>query len=524
MLTRARFASLPCTRARIMRASTLLLVGWLLSATASTGTVQAQPGPTAEGPQAAPQDSSGPQPPNSVEAAAPGAPTQDVASAHGTTLGDVSASDAVPLASETEQEPDPVPTQANTPDVLPLAEPEPPLEGGAAAAGQRKGELAGLPALAFNDTFGFVFGVTGSYTRFAPGYAPFRFRTQFTAVSSILRTDSGVRLPLQNIDLRFDLPGLLNGRLRLFTQVRFQRIQNLGYWGLGGSADGHIPDDYTGARDIFFTYEKQLIEGRMSVRYRLVKRLDLVTGFGVRATRPTIVPDSKLAHDLADTDGPARNLLYGYTRQVLSDGLLGLLWDTRDHEFSPKSGGYHELSLRGGGGPSDDRNILYAAAYAHTRWFFPLAEEYLVLALRALADVAVGDVPLIEMGSIGGYTQIAGPAGIEANRGLPYGRQLGKVKVLSTLELRSTFYRFRVGRHNFALGAAAFTDASRVWSQLGGTPGLDGGPAMRVSVGGGPRLLWGRALMLRVDVGFGPKSGINGTDNMSGTLALGHAF
>lgn len=395
-----------------------------------------------------------------------------------------------------------------------------------AAAGKkpRKGELAGLPAIAGNDTFGFLFGVTGSYTTFAPGYAPFRFRTQVTAVSSILKGDSGVKLPLQNVDVRFDLPGLLGGRMRVFTLLRFQRVQNVGYWGLGEGTSGAIPDDYTGPRDQFFTYERLLVEGRAFVRYRLIPHLEWVSGLGARFVKPTAVPDSRLARDLADADPPTRSLLYGVTQQGLVDGLLGLLWDNRDHEFNPKRGSYQELSVRTGGGPSQDRTLHYGAIYAHTRWFFPLVDEYLVLALRALADVAVGNVPLTEMGSIGGYAQISGPAGIEANRGLPYGRQLGKVKLLSTVELRSTFLHFKAGRHQFALGAAVFVDASRVWSQLGGTPGLDNGPLVRVSTGGGPRLLWGRALMLRVDVGVGPKSGINDVNNVSGTLALGHAF
>jgi outer membrane protein assembly factor BamA len=204
--------------------------------------------------------------------------------------------------------------------------------------------------------------------------------------------------------------------------------------------------------------------------------------------------------------------------------MTGLLLDTRDDEFNPSRGGYQELSMRAGGGPSDDRSMRYLAVYAHTRWFIPLVKQYLVLALRGLGDVGFGAMPLLELGSIGGYFQIAGPAGIEANRGLPYGRQLGRIKLLATTELRSTFWRFAVGSQRFALGAAAFVDASRVWSQWGGTPGLDGGPLARVSFGGGPRLTWGRALVLRVDVGVGPGSGVDGANNVSGTLALGQVF
>ena len=56
------------------------------------------------------------------------------------------------------------------------------------------------------------------------------------------------------------------------------------------------------------------------------------------------------------------------------------------------------------------------------------------------------------------------PVGMsQAGKGaLPYGRQLGQVKLLSTAELRSTFYHFALRKHRFGLGAALWVDASRV--------------------------------------------------------------
>src|SRR5689334_7564081 len=73
---------------------------------------------------------------------------------------------------------------------------------------ESKGELAGLPVVAGNDTFGFLFGVTGTYTHFDQDYRPFRFRGQLTAVTSMMGSENGLRFPLQNIDLRLDFPGL----------------------------------------------------------------------------------------------------------------------------------------------------------------------------------------------------------------------------------------------------------------------------------------------------------------------------
>ncbi|MET0287924.1 MAG: BamA/TamA family outer membrane protein [Polyangiales bacterium] len=387
-----------------------------------------------------------------------------------------------------------------------------------------RSELAGLPAIAGNNIFGFLFGVTGSYTRFAPDYDPFRYRIQLTAVASLKGSDSGIRSPLQNIDLRIDFPQLFHERLRLYAMVRFQRIENLGYWGVGNGAGDTIPDDYEGPADRYFTWKKLMAQANVFARYSLLDDLDLVSGLGFRAIVPELYAGSKLERDLTDGNAPERELLYGYTRQYITEALLGVLWDTRDDEFNPSRGAYHEASFRGGVGPSRDRDIRYGSAYVHLRWFVPLFDEYLVLAMRALADVGFGALPIIELGTLGGYTTLSGPASVEANRALPYGRQLGQVKLLATTELRSTFYRFKVRRQRFGVGAAAFIDASRVTASLSGPRTLEGGPALRASYGGGLRLLWGAALVVRLDAGAAPRSDIDGKTHIGASFALGQAF
>jgi len=387
-----------------------------------------------------------------------------------------------------------------------------------------RNETALLPAIAGNNVFGVLFGVTGSFTRFTPAYAPFRFRAQLTAVTSLRGTDSGVRSPLQNIDLRLDFPELLGEKTRVYTMLRYQRIENVGYWGLGNGADDEIPADYRGPQDRYFTWKKQLAQADAFVRYELRAPLDLVVGLGVRGVFPSPWPDTKLARDIRDPRAPEHDLLYGTSRQLIGAGLVGLLWDARDDEFNPSRGGYHELSFRAGAGPSADRDLRYGAAYVHLRWFYPLVGEYLVLGLRGLADVGFGAMPLIELSTMGGYTTLSGPASIEANRALPYGRQLGQVKVLTTGELRSLFYRFALGRHRFGLGAVAFADASRVTARIGGPRSLEGGPILRYSVGGGVRFTWGSALVLRFDVGAAPGSDIHGTTHIGANFALGHSF
>lgn len=401
----------------------------------------------------------------------------------------------------------------------------PPAPADARPLATTRTELAGLPAIAGNNVFGLLLGVTGSYTRFDPDHAPFRFRAQLTAVASLQGTDSGLRSPLQNIDLRLDFPSLFEAQGRVYVMLRYQRIENVGYWGIGNGVANRIPDDYAGPRDRFFTWKKQLLQANVFGRYGLVTHLELVVGLGARGVFPELWPDTKLTRDLRSPGSPQQALLYGYTRQFVGDGLVGLLWDTRDDEFNPQRGGYHELSFRAGAGPTRDRPVRYGSTYLHLRWFLPLLGEQLVLGLRALADVGFGAMPLLELGTMGGYTTLGGPASIEANRALPYGRQLGQVKLFGTLELRSTFYRFELRRHRFALGAAGFVDASRVAARLRDSRGLDqGGPPLLASIGGGLRLIWGSALVLRLDVGAAPGADIAGKTHIGASFALGHAF
>jgi hypothetical protein len=387
-----------------------------------------------------------------------------------------------------------------------------------------RNEIAGLPAIAGNNVFGVLFGVTGSITRFVPDYAPFRFRAQLTAVTSLKGTDVGVRSPLQNIDLRLDFPALFGGRARIYAMMRYQRIENVGYWGIGNGAGHHIPQDYEGPRDRYLTWKKQMAQASLFARYALFPGFDVVLGLGMRWIDPELWPDTLLARTVGAPGSAEHELLYGYTRHFVGDALVGILWDTRDHEFNPTRGGYHELSFRAGAGPVREGDIRYGSTYLHLRWFFPLIGERLVLAMRALTDIGFGAMPLVELGTMGGYTTLAGPASIEANRALPYGRQLGQVKVFGTTELRSTFYHFAVRNHRFGLGAVLFVDASRVTARLGGPRSLEGGPLLRASLGGGLRIVWGSALVVRLDVGAAPRSDLGGGTHIGASFALGHSF
>lgn len=386
-------------------------------------------------------------------------------------------------------------------------------------------EVGGFPAIAYNSYYGVIFGATVSVTRFDPSFAPFHYRIQQNAVMSLRGSDTGVISPLQSFENKAEFPGLLDGRLRLFTVARYQRIGMAGYFGIGNAASPEIPFDFDGVRDRYFTYRRDSVEARLFGRYRLGRDTDFVFGTSIRGVFPTPSGDGALDRDILIAQSEQEPTLRGYRRHFVFDGLFGLMHDTRDDEFNPSRGGMHEASFRVGGGPSEDTRLRYGSLYVNTRWFAPLYGEKLVLAARAIADVGFGHMPLIEMLSIGGYTNFMGPAGQEGNRGLPLGRQAGRVKFIANLELRSTFYRFNAGTHRFGLGAVLFVDGSRVLSTLRPDPVRDGsGFGVLWSFGAGARLIWNSAFVLRIDFAWSLNGGLDHGSSNALHVLLGHSF
>jgi outer membrane protein assembly factor BamA len=199
---------------------------------------------------------------------------------------------------------------------------------------------------------------------------------------------------------------------------------------------------------------------------------------------------------------------------------LGLLFDTRDHEFTPTRGTFTELSVRSSPGVQQD--LRYAAFALNTAWYKALVGEYLSFAIRGAADVIVGDAPFYELTRFGALQPRDGPGGGWSLRGVPRQRYSGKVKLIQNLELRSLFWRFNVGKSRFVVGAVAFLDAARIWADLRGTQlagvNVDGG-TFKVGTGGGLRVRWGETLVIRFDGAYSP------TEKTPGFYVdIGHVF
>jgi outer membrane protein assembly factor BamA len=225
---------------------------------------------------------------------------------------------------------------------------------------------------------------------------------------------------------------------------------------------------------------------------------------------------SKLANDLAvretDTaDGATlRKTMLGVVDHSVLSLNLGLLYDTRDHEYVTTHGSFSELSLRVS--PGIDQKLAFAQLFVGTSVFQPIAGEWLVLASRVAFDWLFGNVPFYELANFGVLNQRDGPGGSWSVRGVPRQRYFGKQKVLANVELRSMFWRFNIKSQRFGLGALAFVDAGRVWTdyetiKLAGLD-VDSTPkslyGLKLGVGGGLRLTWGETLVIRADPAWSP--------------------
>jgi len=381
-----------------------------------------------------------------------------------------------------------------------------------------------LPALNYNSDLGVGVGAVGTLVAFEPGLEPYRWRAQATIFLTLRDQGDGIEVPVQSHSVIFDRPGLMNQSLRLRFAVGFNRQINTGYYGLGSNA----PDESAAEeRDPTFTqYDRVFPEAGASARIRLwsepvpvgKRRLELFVGATFRYTWFDVFEDSRLALDRAQArrDPRLAELLRGVEDHALLVLRTGLLFDTRDREFDPQAGAFHELSARVS--PGVDASLAFAGFALIARWYLPLIRDRLVLATRTAGDLIVGDAPVYELARLGAFEPIDAPGGAQSLRAVPLRRFHGKVKLLQSLELRARLAPFRLGSQRFMFGAATFVDAGRVWADVdGGAIDVlqpdgsvtrrrldDGLSDFELGVGGGLRLRWGETFIIRLDVAYAP--------------------
>lgn len=421
-----------------------------------------------------------------------------------------------------------------------------------------------LPAISYDIDLGFGFGALVTLAKFKPGYAPYRWRLEILGNATVKNTPGvGPTFPFHEDYVKADFPGLWKGRLRINAQFRFRKFSNQGWYGLGNGSRNDKPweqfdpdserEEYREARkyyqyDRIYPYvefnnritlwDKPKPGPPFAVSSRTIgmipahkRRLELLVGASYLYNAFRAYPNSKFAEDLAvrETNTPdgetLRDAMRGVTNHSVLAFNLGLLYDTRDHEYVTTHGSFSELSLRVS--PGVDQKLAFAQLFVGTAHFQPIAGEWLVLATRVAFDYLFGNAPFYELANFGVLVQRDGPGGSWSVRGVPRQRYFGKQKAIANLELRSMFWRFTIKSHRFGLGALAFVDAGRVWTdhdtiKLAGID-VDATPdslfGLKLGVGGGLRITWGETLVIRADPAWSPTD-----DNFGFYVDIGQMF
>jgi outer membrane protein assembly factor BamA len=362
-------------------------------------------------------------------------------------------------------------------------------------------EWSVVPAFSADSDRGYGFGVLGVLARFKPGYDPYRWRGRALIYMTVKPSpDGGAELPYHDYILNMDLPGLSQGRLRLNLTLSFGRFTTSGYYGFGNAAPAREdPGRY-------HQYDRIFPQVRVQARMKLLPRLSFLSGLAVTYNRINLYEGSQLEEDIASKDAAIRELLRGVDDHGLAELTVGWVYDTRDHEYVPSSGMFHDITWRFVPGTTTvGGELAYGGLNLTTRFYLTLIRDRLIAAFRLLADLMVGQPPFYELAWIGGIEYTTAIGGVYAVRGVPVHRYHGKVKVLGNFELRARFWRFTLFGQRFRLGAAGFFDAGRVWTEILGNRGFDGGGlGLKYGVGGGPRLQWGETFVIRADVAWSP--------------------
>jgi outer membrane protein assembly factor BamA len=370
-------------------------------------------------------------------------------------------------------------------------------------------EPAGLPLIGGNSDIGFQFGAAATLTRFDRGAKPYAWNMDLVLNTSIKGgSGDGIQFAQQNYVWNWDIPDLLDGKVRLNPVIYYQRTVDQVYFGLGDASSPAMPAN----APRYFQYLDSELRARQLARIRLGGAYDLGLIGTFRAEAPTVYANSKLATDADTKNADGTPLLHGVLPgqgdNKMGIGMVGagIIYDTRDNEVFPRSGAYHQAGLRAAEGFPLENNVQYGAAGANFTWMAPLdPHRAIVLAARLVADLEFGNVPFYDLFTGGTFNSMDMPGGPSGIRGVPSGRYLGRIKAIGNIELRSLPIAFHFLGQSFHLGGDLFFDTGRIWLDYTFKNPLDGtGLGLKYGTGAGIYALWGQAALFRVEVAYSP--------------------
>ncbi len=362
-------------------------------------------------------------------------------------------------------------------------------------------EPAGFPTLGGDTDTGALVGVATSLTRFGEGVRPYEWNLNVVTSVSFKNVD-GFRLVQQNYLVAFDLPRFEGSDVRLMPETSYVRAIDAPYFGRGNAATPQPPPG-TASPATYDQYLSQTFLFREITRVAIHRPYELVFEPRIRYTAPVAYPGSRLASDVGADGANGAPLVAGLRDETLLTASAGIIEDSRDDQFYPKHGVFHQLGLKytfsvpGGGASYGSLSGVFAG-------YVSLGGE-LVLALRGVADFDVGTVPFFDLYTGGPFqtTQLVG--GSTGVRGVPLGLFSGLVKAVGNVEVRDFFAVFHVLRQKIRLGGDVFFDAGRAFDDYRFTSPRDGtGLGVHWGTGAGFYVGWGDAALVRIEVAGSP--------------------
>ncbi|MEX0778664.1 MAG: BamA/TamA family outer membrane protein [Balneolales bacterium] len=275
--------------------------------------------------------------------------------------------------------------------------------------------------------------------KYGSDYQPYK---SFLDLSAVVTTNGFV-----NVQLLYDKPDIFGSNARSNIEVFGNRRLNDNYFGIGNSSGfnhGLWDDDYYNFESISFGAS---VRTRHPVYRHNDRRLDILSLGSVSYN----IPYDDDSDRLIGQEKPV-----GFVGGWLNYIGTGVMWESRDQEFTPTRGNQSRLEFY-----LMPKMLLsdyqMATIYAETRQYINF--KFLsntVLALRGGFEHSIGDVPYWQLPKIGGESTV---------RGYPFARFRGNSALFYNVELRNwvvsnEFYDVRLGVH-------AFSDAGRVFDKLG---------------------------------------------------------
>jgi outer membrane protein assembly factor BamA len=326
--------------------------------------------------------------------------------------------------------------------------------------------------------------------------------------ASVKSGPTGAELAQQDYSFNWDIPGAFDGKVRLNPSVLFQRTINYGYFGIGNASTGVRPANATGVPGRYNQYIQTEARVRMLTRFATHGAWNPVLVTMYRFEDPRSYAGSELATDVATRNADGSPLVRGlHPMSVVTLG-GGAIYDTRDNEFLPKSGQFHQLGLRFHEAFPWNDGVRYGHASTIFAGYVPINHSVnhpMTFAARAVLDAEFGHVPFFDMSTAGPFITNDMPGGAEGVRGVPLGRYYGPLKAIGNVEVRTMLFKVRLLSQAFHIGNSVFFDTGRVWSDYTFTNARDGhGLGLKWGSGIGAILQWGQAAVFRVDAAYSP--------------------